>query len=156
VNRSTARHSEQTSSRELLIDLSAAPRGRLGLDLQRWFRDAIRRGRLRASAALPSTRALAADLGVSRSVVVLAYEQLAAEGYLITRHGAPARVAAIRLRAGAGHGPPPVVARRDPTAIDFRPGTADLGSFPRAEWERAARTALARLPDADLGPSPSC
>jgi len=151
VERTGDRHSEQTSSRELLIDLSGAPRGRLGLELQRWLRDAIRQGRLRAGAALPSTRALAADLGISRSVVVLAYEQLAAEGYLITRQGAPARVAAVHLRSGTISKRAPAAARVDAGAVDFRPGTADLGSFPRADWERASRTALASLPDAELG-----
>src|ERR1051326_1435548 len=44
-------------------------------------------------APLPSSRQLAADLEVSRSVVVEAYEQLVAEGYLATRRGAGTRVA---------------------------------------------------------------
>jgi GntR family transcriptional regulator/MocR family aminotransferase len=151
VTRATDSSSEQTSSRELLVDLSGAPRGGLGLELQRRLRDAIRSGRLRADAALPSTRALAADLGVSRSVVVLAYEQLGAEGYLITRRGAAARVAAVHPPAAAApprrHAPEPA----RPVAVDFRPGTADLASFPRAEWERAIRRSLAELPDAALG-----
>jgi GntR family transcriptional regulator/MocR family aminotransferase len=142
--------SEQTSSRELLVDLSGAPRGRLGLELQRQLRDAIRSGRLRADASLPSTRALAADLGVSRSVVVLAYEQLDAEGYLITRRGAAARVAAVHLPPAAP-APRPAPTPVRPAAVDFRPGTADLASFPRAEWERAVRRSLMALPDAALG-----
>jgi GntR family transcriptional regulator/MocR family aminotransferase len=151
VRRSTHEDSQQTSSRELLIDLSGTPRGRLGLELQRLLRDGIRSGRLRAQTALPSTRALAADLRVSRSVVTLAYEQLAAEGYLVTSQGAPARVAAIQLRPAAVPGPPPATTAGDHTSIDFRPGTADLGSFPRVEWERALRRSLAALPDAALG-----
>jgi len=47
--------------------------------------------------------------------------------------------------------PAPAGPDSDPTAVDFRPGTGDLGSFPRADWERASRAALARLPDAALG-----
>ena len=150
MERTTDRSIEQTSSRELLVDLAAAPRGQLGLELQRRLRDAIRSGRLRGDAALPSTRALAADLGVSRSVVVLAYEQLAAEGYLLTRRGAAARVAALQPQTPAARAsrPAPPAA---PAAVDFRPGTADLASFPRAEWERAVRRSLATLPDAALG-----
>jgi GntR family transcriptional regulator / MocR family aminotransferase len=122
----------------------------LGLALQRALRDAIRQGRLRAHMALPSPRALAADLGVSRSLVVLAYEQLAAEGYLVTRPGAAARVASVHLSQAAAPSAPRGAAN-DRATIDFRPGTADLGSFPRVEWERAVRRSLAKLPDAALG-----
>ena len=45
------------------------------------IRDSIRAGRLPRGSSLPPTRVLAADLGVSRGVVVEAYQQLAAEGY---------------------------------------------------------------------------
>ncbi|HZX82033.1 MAG TPA: winged helix-turn-helix domain-containing protein, partial [Reyranella sp.] len=44
-------------------------------------------GRLRAGARLPASRALAERLGLSRSVVVAAYEQLLAEGYVAGRIG---------------------------------------------------------------------
>jgi GntR family transcriptional regulator/MocR family aminotransferase len=57
------------------------------------IRDAIRAGRLPRGASLPPTRRLAADLGVSRGVVVEAYQQLAAEGYLTSRAGSFTRVA---------------------------------------------------------------
>jgi GntR family transcriptional regulator/MocR family aminotransferase len=151
VKKSTGRESQQTSSRELLLDLAGAPKGQLGSTLQWHLRHAIRSGRLRAQASLPSTRALAADLGVSRSVVVQAYEQLAAEGYLITRQGAAARVAAIQPPADAGQARPPAPPPPDRAVVDFRPGTADLGSFPRADWERAYRRALVALPNRELG-----
>ena len=49
-------------------------------------------GRLAAGDALPSTRALAAELGVARGTVVAAYEQLDGEGWIRTRQGAAARV----------------------------------------------------------------
>src|SRR5262245_55515597 len=61
--------------------------------LERSLRAAIRDGRLAAGARLPSSRGLAAELGVSRGVVTSVYDQLAAEGYLETRQGAPVRVA---------------------------------------------------------------
>jgi GntR family transcriptional regulator/MocR family aminotransferase len=150
VKKSTGADSQQTSSRELLLDLAGAPGGQLGATLQRQMRDAVRSGRLRAGARLPSTRALAVDLGVSRSVVVLAYEQLAAEGYLITRAGAAARVAPVHAAPGAGPRPP-AEPDLDRAVVDFRPGTADLGSFPRADWERAYRRALVSLPNRELG-----
>ncbi|MDA0637525.1 GntR family transcriptional regulator, partial [Nonomuraea sp. MCN248] len=49
------------------------------------IRTGIRAGRLRSGTSLPPTRTLAAGLGVSRGVVVEAYQQLAAEGYLTSR-----------------------------------------------------------------------
>ena len=61
--------------------------------LETGLREAIRVGRLRPDARLPSSRALAAELGVSRRLVVEAYEQLAAEGYLLARRGSGTRVA---------------------------------------------------------------
>lgn len=51
------------------------------------LRAAILSRRLRPGTKLPSTRELAAQLGVSRSAVVAAYEQLLAEGYTSGRHG---------------------------------------------------------------------
>src|SRR5437763_11617885 len=51
------------------------------------FRAAIAEGRLGAGARLPSTRALAAELGLARSTVVAVFEQLAAEGYLAAQRG---------------------------------------------------------------------
>ena len=65
------------------------------------IREAIRAGRLPRGSTLPPSRALAADLGVSRGVVVEAYQQLTAEGYLASRSGGYTRVAA---------GPAPAVA----------------------------------------------
>jgi GntR family transcriptional regulator/MocR family aminotransferase len=64
----------------LVIDRAAgAP---LGVQLVEGLRRGILGGALRPGDAVPSTRALASELGVSRSAVVAAYEQLAGEGYL--------------------------------------------------------------------------
>ena len=57
------------------------------------LKTSIRDGRLNPGARLPSTRTLAADLGVSRNSVMLAYEQLAAEGYVVNRDRSAASVA---------------------------------------------------------------
>lgn len=59
------------------------------------IRQAIRDGRLGAGTPMPSTRALAADLGVARGTVTRAYAELAAEGYLRSRQGAPTVVATL-------------------------------------------------------------
>ena len=75
----------------------------IGVQLVEGLRRRILDGVLRPGDAVPSTRALAAELAVSRSAVVAAYEQLAGEGYLDMRQGAPTRVAALVL-AGNGNG----------------------------------------------------
>jgi GntR family transcriptional regulator / MocR family aminotransferase len=108
------------------------------------LRDAVGTGRLAAGTRLPASRDLARELGVSRGLVVSVYEQLCAEGRLVTRQGAGTFVA-----AGAA-GPvavPSPVARR-PTSL--RPGIPDLGRFPRRAWRRAYEKALRTATDADL------
>ena len=61
----------------------------------------MRAGRLASGSTLPSSRTLAAELGVSRGVVVEAYAQLVAEGYLTARQGAATTVAARAAGADA-------------------------------------------------------
>ena len=92
---------------ELLLALDRAGTGPLRAQLEEQLRSAVRAGLLAPGTALPSTRALARDLGVSRGVVVEAYDQLAAEGYLASSQGAPTRVAQTAFQpAGAGAGGP--------------------------------------------------
>lgn len=67
--------------------------GLLEQQLAQGLRAAIRRGELKAGERLPSSRTLAASLGVARGTVVTAFEQLAAEGYLAPRTGSGTRVA---------------------------------------------------------------
>ena len=114
------------------------------------LRDAVRGGRLAPGTALPSSRALALDLGIARNTIAEAYGQLVAEGWLAARHGSGTWVAE---RAGP---PPP---RTPPAAqragrgarYDLRPGAPDLSLFPRQAWLAAARRALAAAPARDLG-----
>jgi len=142
---------ERTSSPELLVTLRGGE-GPLHVQLESQLRAAVRSGRLAAGERLPSSRALAAELGVSRGVVVESYGQLAAEGYLAVRPGTAPRVAAGAV-ADTGPEPAPV---EPPPRWDLRPGTSDLALFPRAEWAAAQRRALRDAPDADLGyPDPS-
>jgi GntR family transcriptional regulator/MocR family aminotransferase len=106
--------------------------------LERILREAIRDGRLHAGARLPSSRSLAAELGLSRGVITTAYEQLAAEGYLLSRQGAPVRVAG-GVRAQAPRAPVPPLEPK--FAYDFTPGLPDLAGFPRDRWLRSVRAA---------------
>jgi len=141
----------RTTSPELLVALRREA-GPLHAQLEAQLRGAVRSGRLAAGERLPSSRALAAQLGVSRGVVVEAYGQLAAEGYLTVMPGAAPRVAAAAVAA------PERVAAPAETALryDLRPGTPDLALFPRAAWARAQRQALREAPDADFGyPQPA-
>src|SRR5436305_466476 len=117
----------------LLVEIDRAAEDPLHEQLERALRDAVRGGRLQAGAALPSSRSFAAELGGSRGVVTAAYEQLAAEGYLQTRQGAPVRVAP-GVRAQASPAPPPPLLPR--FAYDFSPGLPDLAGFPRERWLR--------------------
>ncbi|MFZ0630657.1 MAG: PLP-dependent aminotransferase family protein [Acidobacteriaceae bacterium] len=128
------------------------------------IRQAILSGTLRGGERLPSTRDLAEQLGVSRTVVVAAYEQMLAEGYATGREGSGTFVtrevaANAGRRAGQrpGQGQRPATLRlsrygnaaRDAAGVvdaprrqepvpryDFANGRSDLGTFPFAMWRR--------------------
>ena len=121
-------------------------------------------GTLSAGARVPSTRALAAELGVSRTTVTAVYEQLAAEGFIVTSAGRVARVAsqlapAAALRPSRRARPAPalsVFGRRvekmvlsalpagEPCRIDFLYGAVASRDFPALLWRRAYQAALLR------------
>jgi GntR family transcriptional regulator/MocR family aminotransferase len=122
--------------------LAGVARGGQAAALIAHLRAAIRGGSLPAGTRLPATRTLAVDLGVSRGVVVRAYEQLVAEGYLRARQGSGTEVAAVPT--GSEPGP------RPPARPATNPGLPSGALFPRAAWLRSAARALERLPDADL------
>ena len=123
---------------DLLVELDARGAQPLHEQLERALRDAIRDGRLSAGARLPSSRWLAAELGISRGVISSAYEQLCAEGYLETRQGAPVRVARGVRAQPSRPASPPLLAT---FAYDFSPGLPDLEGFPRERWLRSLRSA---------------
>ncbi|WP_435897326.1 PLP-dependent aminotransferase family protein [Streptomyces tsukubensis] len=129
---------------ELLLPAAAAPARRRGRTLQSALRDAVRSGRLAPGTRLPSSRELAADLGVSRGLITEAYEQLTAEGYLRSGRGSGTWVGDA-VRPGGSPAPGPVRERPSPV-VDFRPGKPDLSLFPRAAWGAAQRTVLGSLP----------
>jgi DNA-binding FadR family transcriptional regulator len=76
------------------IVLDRASRDPLHRQLAAALRRAIRTGELAPGAAAPATRALAETLGLSRNTVLTAYEELVAEGLLISRAGSATRVCA--------------------------------------------------------------
>jgi len=132
----------RTSSGELLIELQRSGGAPLHQQLESGIRDRIREGRLRAGAVMPSTRAFAEDLGLSRGVVVEAYQQLVAEGYLVSRPGGYTEVAEV-----AAIEPPGTASPSDAVArIDFRYSRPDVSQFPRAAWLRSIRRVLNETP----------
>jgi len=154
--------------------------GALHRQTYRALRGAILSGRLAAGARLPSTRSLAAEAGVARNTAIQAFDQLVAEGYAVTRHGAgtfvaaplPEAPAARPARAGArgarvrlsSHGervrraaPPGGLSWNPPRPrlpYDFRYGEPAYADLPYAKWcrllARRARDATRR--DLDYGP----
>ncbi|MET7599405.1 PLP-dependent aminotransferase family protein [Streptomyces sp. NPDC005481] len=126
----------------------SGPGGRRGLTDA--LRDAVRGGRLAPGTRLPSSRSLAADLGIARNTVADAYADLVAEGWLTARQGSGTRVAERTVPQPAPE-PSPAGRRQGRPAYDLVPGTPDLASFPRAEWLRAARRALTAAPSGALG-----
>jgi GntR family transcriptional regulator/MocR family aminotransferase len=127
---------------DLALALALPPGRRPGERLQTALRDAVRRGVLDDGDSLPSTRDLAAALGVARGTVVHVYEQLGAEGYLVARPGGRTRVSSRAVPPG---GAPPSPRAAAPSGADLRPGISDLRRFPADDWAwayaRAARSA---------------
>ena len=128
---------------ELLVRVQRDGPEPMHAQLERELRTAVRNRRLVPDSVLPSTRSLAEQLGVSRGVVVEAYEQLMAEGYLVGRHGSATRVAQ-RAAGPATECPPETLAPE--IRVDFRPGRPDVSQFPRAAWLRSVRRALNEAP----------
>ena len=139
---------------ETLFDLSATSRGPLHVRLTAAIRAAIRSGRLPHGAALPPSRTLATDLGVSRWTVTQAYGQLITEGYLTGRTGSATRVSwspkpddgPVERRVRQ---PPP------PAHYDLDPCRSDLRAFPRRKWVAAVRIAAETVPFDQLNYSAS-
>lgn len=146
----TSKGSTSPRGPELLIELGEATAGTRGIRIESALREAVADGRLGPGMRLPSTRALARDLAVSRRLVVEAYAQLTAEGLLEGRHGSGTFVsAAAPTNATPGPGDGQVRETQRPP-YDFFPGSPDLGGFPRAAWLRAVRDVLREAPDAAL------
>ncbi len=167
---SMARHAARRSPGGAdFLQLSPASAPARGLTT--WLADSLRAGisdgRLQAGASLPATRPLADDLGISRGVIVEAYQRLTDEGLVRAQRGAGTRVLPLDLRQQQPHpdaarpdrwppaqtlAPPLLPQRwRAQVEIDLSPGVPDLSAFPRAAWLRAERAVLAEASAADLG-----
>ena len=152
---------------------SGAPRYR---QLYEGLRRAILSGMLAAGTRLPSTRTLAAELRVSRTTVVTAFQHLLAEGYLEGRVGSGTYVTGslpdelLNVGPKMGHEPravrsgrglsergallaaTPTSAVRDRgTPRAFRPGVPALDEFPHAVWRRISGKVWRRPPGGLLG-----
>ena len=115
-----------------------------GKQLENQIRDAILKGSMNAGAQLPPTRSLAKELQIARNTVIQAYEQLIAEGYLISREGAGTFVAELgklpKPKAPSEHLRKIPPERRDVIAFDA--GDIDRGSFPKIQFARLMRDAF--------------
>ncbi|AQZ69803.1 GntR family transcriptional regulator [[Actinomadura] parvosata subsp. kistnae] len=143
------------------LHLELPARGGRRRALEEALRRAVRDGRLPHGTRLPSSRALAAELRLSRGTVSAAYDQLVAEGYLTTRPGSGTEIAALPPQLPAANLPatapaaPARAAASEPEAVpvhDLRPGQPDLSAFPARAWMRATRHVLDTMPAAVLGP----
>lgn len=136
------------------------------------IREYIRDGVLRPAARLPATRALAEDLGVARSTVVTAYEQLVAEGYLASRRGAGFLVCDMGqveldrapVRGGGTDADQHIGAPEPATALalgalegfegrallPLEPGQPDMRLFPHRSWAKAVARLCRNTPEALL------
>ncbi|MET7997914.1 PLP-dependent aminotransferase family protein [Amycolatopsis sp. NPDC005232] len=115
----------------------------LAVQLADALREAAASGHLRGGDRLPSTRALAERLRVSRTVTSAAYEQLHAEGWIAGRHGSGTYVTTPPTRAAASVSPAGPLAPEPETApvLDLTPGTPWAAGLDRAAWRRAWRAA---------------
>ncbi len=136
---------------DLPLDPAAGPEGSVPERLAAQIRALVAEGTLRPGDPLPSSRALAERLGISRGSVVGAYLQLSAEGYLTAVRGSgtvvdPVLALLPRHAASPARVVPPAPGRASsaPAAIDLRPGSSrGLLSLPSPAWRRAWRDAAA-------------
>src|SRR5688572_7135890 len=113
----------------------------LGRQLYLQIRERVLNGRLAPGARLPSTRRLAEELAISRTVPLNAYAQLAAEGYLEGRRGSGQYVRQLGPAMTTGNRKPWAATRtRAPTAaatpVPFDSGSFDARLFPHAVWAK--------------------
>ncbi|HEU4537390.1 MAG TPA: PLP-dependent aminotransferase family protein [Polyangiaceae bacterium] len=144
-------------TRELVLQLGAAGRGPLFLQIARAIVEDIERGRLRPGERLPSSRQLATQLGVHRKTVVAGFLELARQGWVTSEPATgtfvssdlPAKLPPFRRRAladRAGFDLParalPAPAATPRTSLLLLGGVPELGFLPRLELSRAYRRVL--------------
>lgn len=129
----------------MLIDVSANHPLPLPAQIAAGVRSAVAEGSLAPGDAVMSTRALAAQLGVSRGTVVAAYDQLISEGYLLASQGAPTRVhpeLPVASREVGGVGGLGGASASKPL-MSLKPAPSAAGEVRPAAWRAAWREAAA-------------
>ncbi|MFI7483932.1 PLP-dependent aminotransferase family protein [Kocuria sp. M1R5S2] len=136
---------------ELPVRVDRADPAPLPAQLVQQLRELVVSGALRPGDPLPSTRGLAARLGISRGSVVTAYDQLHGEGYLHATNGATvvhpdlarSRVEPPAARPGPVRSPAPPRRARARPVIDLTPGRPDTARLATPQWRAAWRDAAA-------------
>lgn len=162
---------------DLLIPLDPSADEPLHRQLYQGMREAIRAGRLGPGVRIPSTRRLAEHLGVSRSTVLVAFDQLVAEGYVVGAVGSGSYVATELPDPLPERGPAPIapagvvapvrlstrgrslqgIRQRAgvPYPRPFWPGVPPLDEFPRSLWARLAARRYRRIAQTELFHGPA-
>jgi GntR family transcriptional regulator/MocR family aminotransferase len=130
---------------DLHVDVTST---RVRSGLENALREAIRTGRLAAGTRVPSSRQLAADLGLARNTVADAYGQLVAEGWLTARQGSGTQVS---HHPAVPPSSPAALRTERPPRYDLRAGVPNLASFPATAWVTALRRGLLAAPIDALG-----
>lgn len=130
------------------------------------LRAAILSGQIEEGTRLAPTRSLAEELGIARNSVLYAYEQLAAEGFVVSQRQGTV-VARVGLQQAPAQAPqtPPMLSRRvagleRPSGemsdlLPFLPGTPALDEFPLAQWRRCMERAWRRIGPGQMGYGPA-
>lgn len=111
-------------------------------------------GELSAGETVPPTRVFATELGVSRSTVVTAYEQLVAEGYLTSQQGSGYRICALGGVELGRHAEVSASQERQKPHVQARPfsaGSPDMRLFPHAQWAKTVSRICRKDPQSMLG-----
>ncbi|GAA4077361.1 PLP-dependent aminotransferase family protein [Nonomuraea soli] len=139
---------------DLPVSLTRESEVPLTTQLSDWLRSAMLNGTLAAGERLPSSRGLADQLGVSRTVVTEAYQQLYAEGWLDGRHGSGTFVADLEAPPEPARPVPGQVAARpqEKPRINLTPGEPWVHDYDIAAWKRAWRKAADLPPGNDPDP----
>ncbi|WP_424939985.1 PLP-dependent aminotransferase family protein [Aliiroseovarius sp. S253] len=117
------------------------------------IRESVVSGDLKEGTKMPPTRVFATEIGVSRSTVITAYEQLVAEGYLTSLRGSGYTVCAlgdVELSSGLSRivALPEQEETRPP--IPFATGLPDMRLFPHRQWAKAVARVCRTNPQAML------
>ncbi|MEM9146015.1 MAG: PLP-dependent aminotransferase family protein [Pseudomonadota bacterium] len=160
------------------LDLDPNADEALATQLYRALRYHVAEGTIAAGVRMPSTRALATELGLSRTTVSCAYDQLKAEGYLLSSEKSGTFVTDMLpdklcwtkqpTYARPGHGRqldpdlasrfadnPPKPRERTSRTLPFNPGIPAVFEFPSQSWSRLMRPILNQLAPSGIARCPA-